>query len=47
MPSFFWAPSIINAEFYEPPSNKCHLAYGIAFIKNIPATVTCGEIHEN
>ena len=30
-----------------PTSNKRHLAEGVAFIENIPITVTVGEIHEN
>ena len=33
---------ILSLKFYEPPSNKCHLTVGVAFIKNIPVTVTFG-----
>ena len=33
---------ILSLKFYERPSNKCHFTEEIAFIKNIPVTVTFG-----
>ena len=39
--------NFINPSFQTPTSNKRHLAEGVAFIENIPITVTVGEIREN
>ena len=33
---------ILSEKFYGPPSDKCHLTVGVAFIKNIPVTVIFG-----